>query len=279
MGHPTGVASRSNDARTGGTRPRPPYPRGDAAYGPHPQRRGTRRRVPPALSYVPPRHCPQRGVTWLGNGGKPPDSLTLCIFPLQARPRDEYSLDQAGQQVCSFVCLVCCSGKAGVHSASRVFAGSRAKSPVDSIGHQVSGLLMWCALLGGAFPFRRRPAARPGPSARWLRALRWSNGRRASHAFRSHLLTASPDHGSRFCPWCGSLVSTHHAAAPWTGASGVRHLRWVMTSPLSNGRDASPRSMACCWVTLPLLSGSGPLKTLLRCVPCRATGASACAAS
>jgi hypothetical protein len=95
MAYTTDLASRSEDAGTSSARPRTPP--GDVVYGPHPSAGGTRRWVPPAPPDVPPRHCPQRGVTWPGKGDNYPDSLTFAIFPLQAQPRDAYSLDQAGQ--------------------------------------------------------------------------------------------------------------------------------------------------------------------------------------
>ena len=117
--------------------------------------------------------------------------------------------------------------------------------------------------MGGAFPCRRRPAARPGPSVSWLRALRCPNGRRASHALRSSGLITSPSDGSCSCLWCGLLVSTHHAAAPCTGASGACRPYWTMIASLPNGRDASPRSMSCCRVALPGSLRAGLLKTLL----------------
>lgn len=138
---------------------------------------------------------------------------------------------------------------------------------------------MWGALCGWGLPLlkatgstprsQRKLATRPAVSERPL------GFPRVAFVWSDHF----PSDGSWSCLWCGLLVSTHHAAAPSPGASGIRRPPWAMGMPLPHGRDTSPRSMVCCWVTLPLVSASGPLETLPCCVLCRATGASACGAS
>jgi hypothetical protein len=137
---------------------------------------------------------------------------------------------------------------------------------------------MWGAWCGWGLPLlkatgstprsQRKLATRPAVSERPL------GFPRVAFVWSDHF----PSDGSWSCLWCGLLVSTHHAAAPSPGASGIRRPPWAMGMPLPHGRDTSPRSMVCCWVTLPLVSASGPLETLPCCVPCRAIDASACGA-